>query len=79
MKEWQRLKYTHPQRFEEVANWEQAQREKEGRISQFTILKETVKGEMRPLPLHKLGERKGEQLRLGVVSNEDVIGCFCEY
>ena len=79
IKEWQRLKQTHPQRFVEVADWEQAQREKGGPIANFSIAKEKTGGEVRALPLHSLGERKGEQLRLGVVSNEDVIGCFCEY
>ena len=67
-----------PQRFEEVANWEQAQRAKGGPRANFSIMKDRARGDSRALPLYELGERKGEQLRLGT-SNEDVIGCFCEY
>ena len=78
IKEWQRLKQTHPQRFEEVADWEQAQREKGGPRANFSIMKDRARGYARALPLYELGERKGEQLRLGT-SNEDVFGCFCSY
>ena len=78
IKEWQRLKQTHPKRFKEVADWEQAQRAQGGPRANFSIMKDRARGSARALPLYELGERKGEQLRLGT-SNEDVIGCFCSY
>ena len=78
IKEWQRLKQTHPQRFDEVASWEQAQREGGGPKANFSIMKDRTGGDAKALPLYELGERKGEQLLLGA-SNEDIIGCFCEY
>ena len=78
-KEFQRLKHTFPERFQEVADWEQKQRAKGGPRANFSILKNRKGGEAKALPLHELGNIKGKQLQFGQTSNEDVIGCFCDY
>ena len=78
IKEWQRLKHTFPDRFAEVADWEQEQRAKGGARANYAITRDRSGGVLKALPLHDIGAVKGEQLPLGV-SNEDVIGCFCDY
>ena len=78
IKEWQRLKHTFPGRFKEVADWELVQRAKGGARADYAITRDRDGGTVKPMTLHSIAETKGEQLPLGV-SNEDVIGCFCDY
>ena len=78
IKEWLRLKHTFPDRFSEVAEWEQAHRAKGGARANYAIAQDRRGGESTPMPLQDIHLVKGEQLPLGV-SNEDVFGCFCSY
>lgn len=78
LREWQRLKHTFPERFQEVAEWEQEQRAKGGARADYAITRDQRGGKVVPLPLFDIAEVKGEQLPLGG-SVEDVIGCFCDY
>ena len=78
IREWQRLKHTFPERFTEVADWEQEQRAKGGARADYTIARDQRNGTVKPLPLYEIAEMKGEQIPLGM-SNEDAISCFCDY
>ena len=78
VKEWLRLKHTFPDRFAEVADWEQEQRAKGGARATYAIARDARGGTVKPMPLHDVQIVKGEQLPLGT-SNEDVFSCFCSY
>jgi hypothetical protein len=78
IKEWLRLKHTFPDRFTEVADWEQEQRAKGGARADYAIARDQSRGRATALPLYDIPMVKGEQLPLGT-SNEDVFSCFCSY
>jgi hypothetical protein len=78
IKEWLRLKHTFPDRFTEVADWEQEQRAKGGARADYAIARDQSRGRATALPLYDIPAVKGEQLPLGT-SNEDVFSCFCSY
>ena len=76
-REWLRLKRTMPERFEEVAVWEQIQRTKGKTREGKAILKETVDGQVSPLTLRELESRQDtDQIEMFPGDN---FGCFCEY
>lgn len=79
IKEWMRLKQVFPERFKEVADWEQEQRAKGGARADFGILRDRKGGDVKPLTLYEAAEQYGtpkEQLSL---FEGDAGGCFCEY
>ena len=78
IKEWLRLKHTFPDRFTEVADWEQEQRAKGGARADYAIARDQSRGRATALPLYDIPVVKGEQLPLGT-SNEDIFSCFCSY
>ena len=82
LKEWMRLRQTFPQRFDEVRDWETAQRNKGGARAHYAIARDQSKAKVTPLPLVELEDKNmGRQLALTLEweGNSDNISCFCEY
>jgi hypothetical protein len=78
-KEWLRLLKTHPERFHEVAEWEQEQREKGGPRANRTIMVDRRDGESKAITLYELKARDGvapEQVKFDGAA--DMYGCFCD-
>ena len=77
IKEWIRLKRTMPERFEEVKQWEQAQRNKGGPRASRSIAKRSINNEVRAYTLAELeSEKDTGQIEM---FPGDSFGCFCEY
>jgi hypothetical protein len=76
-KEWMRLKTFFPDRFEEVADWEQNARSHGDARANYAIVRDRAGGGVRPLTLRAL-ERRWSPVD---ESNhtDDLFGCFCEY
>jgi len=82
VKEWHRLRNEFPERFKEVRDWEQEQRAKGGARATFAIAKQTVDGEVTPLPLADMEQQiNTNQLPLDMSwdGDSDSIACFCSY
>jgi 3'-phosphoadenosine 5'-phosphosulfate sulfotransferase (PAPS reductase)/FAD synthetase len=79
VKEWKRLKEHFPQRFDDVAEWEQAQRAKGGPRGEWSIAKHTVDGEVKSLTLIDLKRLDEDSPQLGMFEAQDSFGCFCAY
>lgn len=77
MKEWMRLWRTMPERFQEVSDWEQRQKEKGGPRATRSILKDRRGGEIKPITLEQIKER--EDISQIEMFPGDNFGCFCEY
>jgi len=78
IREWVRLKRTMPERFSEVSDWEQAQREKGGPRKNRSILKDRQGGEASALTLAELASREKDTEQIEMFPG-DSFGCFCEY
>jgi 3'-phosphoadenosine 5'-phosphosulfate sulfotransferase (PAPS reductase)/FAD synthetase len=77
IREWVRLWRTMPDRFQEVSNWEQAQRAIGGPRAERSILKDRQGGESKSLTLEEIKDRQDTgQLEM---FPGDSFGCFCEY
>ena len=77
--EWLRLAKYLPERYEEVSQWEQAQRAKGGPRANRTIVRDRADGDSSPLTLAELRERNASpQLELFTTAGDN-FGCFCEY
>lgn len=77
IKEWIRLKRTMPERFEEVKQWEQAQRNKGEPRASRSIAKRSINNEVRAYTLAELeSEKDTGQIEM---FPGDSFGCFCEY
>lgn len=76
--EWVRLYYQFPERFQEVRDWEQAQRAKGGPRATYGILRDRTGGDVTPMTLAELELR---DLRPGddAPSMDDMFGCMCSY
>ena len=79
MKEWLRLKEFMPERFNEVRDWEQEQRDKGGARANRSILKDRRGGETKPMTLATLEENNTDSQVYMFVNEGDQYGCFCEY
>ena len=77
MREWQRLKIAYPDRFAEVRDWENRQREKGGARANFAILSDRTGGERKPIPLIALEQR--DMPTDNEPSTDDMFACMCEY
>ena len=77
IKEWLRLKRTFPERFEEVKNWEQAQRNKGGARENRSIAKKTINGISGPYTLSEI-ESETDTGQIEMFPG-DSFGCFCSY
>ena len=77
MREWLRLKRTMPERFNEVSDWEQAQRAKGGPRADRSILKDRQGGTATALTLETL-EAREDTAQIEMFPG-DSFGCFCEY
>ena len=78
IKEWLRLKRTMPSRFQEVADWEQKQREKGGPRKDRSILKDRHGGNASALTLNQLASKEEDTSQIEMFPG-DSFGCFCEY
>ena len=76
--EWHRLKTFFPERFVEVRDWEQEQRNKGGARANYAITRDQRNGTVKPLPLADL-EKLEFTLTGAPKTPEDMFGCFCEY
>ncbi len=77
IREWLRLKRVMPGRFEEVSEWEQAQRAKGGPRANRAIQRDRRGGALKPLTLEQIGEREdSDQIAM---FPGDSYGCLCEY
>lgn len=77
IREWKRLRINMPDRFDEVRDWEQAQRAKGGARADYAIARRTVRGETIPLPLADLeGDWQPDPTQ---PTQEDMFACFCSY
>lgn len=78
---WLRLAAHFPERFAEVRDWEQEQREKGGPRADFAILRDQTGGTTTPLTLAELEARgvpgPGEPVQESLF--EDRYACFCSY
>ena len=79
MKEWMRLWKAIPERFQEVSNWEQEQRNKGGPRANRSILKDRRGGENNPITLEELKARQGQNPVQMKMFSGDNFGCFCSY
>jgi len=70
-KEWRRLKNIFPERFEEVADWEQMMRETLPTAKDKSILKN--------ITLKELAKENKDQMDMFEGTAEDSFGCFCAY
>ena len=70
-KEWRRLKNIFPERFEEVADWEQMMRETLPTAKDKSILKN--------ITLKELAKENKDQMDMFEGMAEDSFGCFCAY
>ena len=77
IREWKRLRINMPERFDEVRDWEQAQRAKGGARADYAIARRTVGGETVPLPLTEL--EADWQPDTTQPTQEDMFACFCSY
>jgi hypothetical protein len=77
VKEWLRLRYAFPERFEEVKLWEQAQRAKGGARATYAIARDQAGGEVKPLTLAEIELR--EERPDAEESQADLFGCMCSY
>jgi hypothetical protein len=83
--EWIRTLIHFPARFEEMKNWEQAQREKGGPRANRTICREEVNGEKRPITLAEIerrflaGEYREVPSTVFEEYKDDRVSCFCSY
>lgn len=75
--EWKRLRAHFPVRFEEVRDWEAAQREIGDARSEHAIAKTQRNGATQPLTLAEIEEN--ETVSTGSHKQEDLFGCFCNY
>ena len=76
--EWMRLYKFLPDRYEEVSQWEQAQRKLGGPRANRTIVRDRSGGDATPLTLEELKERnESPQLEL-FTTVDDNYGCFCD-
>lgn len=90
VKEWLRLRYHFPERFEEMKQWEQAQRDKGGPRANHAICSEKRQNVRYPVTLAEIERRLLEENAYHQQMDEirghtkesptdDRIGCFCEY
>ena len=70
-KEWRRLKNIFPERFEEVADWEQMMKETLPTAKDKSILKN--------ITLKELAKENKDQMDMFEGVAEDSFGCFCDY
>ena len=77
--EWLRLLKFFPERFEEVKEWEQSQRDKGGPRSNRSILKVTVNGVSESLTLDELQRNNTTDQIPMFEESGDHFGCFCAY
>ena len=70
-KEWRRLKNIFPERFEEVADWEQMMKETLPTAKDKSILKN--------ITLKELAKENKDQMDMFEGMAEDSFGCFCAY
>lgn len=77
MREWQRLRIHMPERFAEVAEWEQAQRAKGGARADYAIVRSREGGVSTPITLFELAQ--GWEPSEDEPVQEDMFACFCSY
>jgi len=77
--EWLRLKVTFPERFEQVAAWEEAQRAKGGARANFGIARDQSGGKVVARTLREI-EAMADTAQISMMpSQEDNFACFCSY
>lgn len=75
--DWNRLRFTNPERFAEVRDWEQAQRAKGGARAAYAICRDSTGGDVTPLTLLEIEQRA--QPSEDEPSTEDMFACMCSY
>lgn len=77
MREWKRLQMHMPERFNEVRDWEQAQRAKGGARAQYAITRDQSGRTVTPITLAELESSWQPEPNQPV--QEDMFSCFCSY
>lgn len=77
--EWVRLRQVFPERFDEVRDWETAQRKLGGARADYAIARNQSGNTVNPLPLAALEQQIENTPQLPLAwSNDDATACFCQ-
>lgn len=75
IKQWNRLRHWQPERFQEVRDWEQAQRAKGEPRSTYAIARDQSDYGVKPLTLLEIEQR--DQSSDATASTDDMFACMC--